>query len=223
MVQQVQFILKKEIKMKQSITFLIAFLIASLQLAAQNCIDTAHIKGYYVVKKIASELTPEIKKKENVTVIEQRIDVHRTASFIPCDSITKKHPLSYWLNHFFDNTKQVFISCEKIGIKYLIQDCSDVSKYVKDTCMFPALKSKVLYKTTNFNTGDVFEIYYLDAHWAKVKIKKGTTAETMIPSRIAETSINPDIKEFDLYYFINDDKVDMAPKIKDSYIKVWKK
>ena len=209
--------------MKQPIICMIVYLITSLQLGAQNCIDTINIKGYYVVKRIASELAPEINKNKNVTVVEQRIDIHRSASFIPCDSISKKHPLSYWLNHFFDNTKQVFISCEAVGLKYLVHDCPDVTKYVKDTCMFPASKPSVLYETTDLNTGDVFEIYYLDAHWAKVKIKKGTVEETMIPSRIAETSINPDVKEFDLYYFISNDKLDINPKIKDPHIKVWKK
>jgi len=209
--------------MKQSIIYLVVYLITSLQLDAQNCIDTTHIKGYYIVKKIASELTPVIKRKGNVTTTEQRIDIHRTKSFIPCDSINKQHPLSYWLNHFFDNTKQVFISCEKIGLKYLIHDCPGIGKYAKDTCVFPTLKSSVLYQTTNLNTGDVFEVYYLDAHWAKVKIKRGTVEETMIPSRIAETSISPDVKEFDLYYFISNDKVDMNPKLKDPHIKIWKK
>src|SRR5438874_1177149 len=102
--------------MKQPIICMIVYLITSLQLGAQNCIDTINIKGYYVVKRIASELAPEINKNKN-----------------------------------------------------------------------------------------------------------GTVEETMIPSRIAETSINPDVKEFDLYYFISNDKLDINPKIKDPHIKVWKK
>ena len=132
--------------------------------------------------------------------------------------------MSYWLNHFFDSTKQVFVSCERIGIKYLLpKECLSQVENKNDTCLFPVLKSKVLYQTTNLNTGEVFEIYYLDAYWAKVKIKKGTIQETMIPSRIAETAISPSVKEFDLYYFVGYDKLDAAPKIKDPNIKVWKK
>lgn len=209
--------------MKKLFLLLTVYLIISLQLHAQNCIDTVHIKGYYVIKKIASELNPQITKKRDVTIIENRVDLHRTPSFILCDSINKKHPLSYWLNHFFDDTKQVFISCEAIGIKYLVADCPSINRLKKDTCLFPSLKSNTLYKTTNLNTGDVFTIYYLDAYWAKVKIKKGTIQETMIPSRIAETAISPDIKEFDLYYFVRCDSVQANPQIKDPYIKVCKK
>lgn len=208
--------------MKQLIILLTVYFI-SLQLDAQNCIDTVHIKGYYIIKKVASELTPNISHKGNVTTIENNIDIHQTPSFVPCDSISKKHPLSYWLNHFFDDTKQVFISCEAIELKYLVADCPSINTLKKDTCLFPFLKSNTLYKTTNLNTGDVFTIYYLDAYWAKVKIKKGTIQETMIPSRIAETAISPDIKEFDLYYFMRCDSVQVNPQIKDPYIKVWKK
>ena len=209
--------------MKRLITLLAVYLIASLQLDAQNCIDTVHIKGYYVIKKIASELTPVINKNKNVTTIEQRVDIHRTASFIPCDSISKKYPLSYWLNHFFNDTKQVFISCESIDLKYLVTNCSEVDTSKKEKCLFPSLKANELYKTTDMNTGDVFEIYYIDAYWAKVKINKESVEASMVPSRIAETAISPDVKEFDLYYFVRYDNLQINPKIKDPNIKVWKK
>ena len=91
-----------------------------------------------------------------------------------------------------------------------------------DTCSFPLLKSKVLYQTTNRNSGDVFEIYYIDAFWAKVKIKNGSQEADIIPSKIAQRCINPSATEFNLYYFVRYDKVNVNPKIKDPYIKVWK-
>ena len=209
--------------MKRLFILSIAYLIASLQLDAQNCIDTVHIKGYYVIKKIASELSPQINKNKDVTTLEQRVDIHRTPSFIPCDSISKKYPLSYWLNHFFDDTKQVFISCEEIGLKYLVHNCPAFDTLKKDTCLFHSLKSKVLYQTTKLNTGDVFEIYYLDAYWIKTKINKESVEASMIPSRIVQTAISSDIKEFDLYYFIRFEDLQLNPKIKDPNIKEWKK
>lgn len=210
--------------MKRIFTLAAACLIISLKLNAQNCIDTVHIKGYFVVQKVASELSPDIHRNGNVTVIANRIDVHQNPSFIPCDSINNKHPLSYWLNHFFDSTRQVFISCERIALKYMLSnDCLSQVDNKSDSCRFPVLQSKILYQTTNLNTGEVFEIYYLDAYWAKIKIKKGTIQETMIPSRIAETAIEAGIKEYDLYYFVSYDMINTAPKINDSNIRVWKR
>lgn len=198
-------------------------LIAASKLDAQNCMDTVHIKGYYVIQKIASELSPEIKRKGNKVTMSQRIDTHSSTSFIPCDSINKKHPLSYWLNHFWDTTTKVFISCEAIRLKYLVRDCPIANSQQTDTCLFPVLQSKSLYQTTNENTGEVFEIYYLDAYWGKIKIKKGTMQETMVPSRIAEVCISPSVKGFDLYYFIRCSSYKVHPKIKDPHIRVWKK
>lgn len=210
--------------MKQLFVFFtIVCLIASLHLNAQSCIDTVHVKGYYVVKKKADELKPKVSRKGNTTTRDQPIDVHYDPSFIPCDSITNEFPLSYWLNHFFDDTKQVFISCEKFSIKnFVTKECLPVLENKNDTCGFPVLKSKVLYQTTNLNTGDVFEIYYLDAFWAKVKIKKDSPEADIIPSKIAQRCISPSVTEFDLYYFIRYDKVNTSPPMKDTYIKVWK-
>lgn len=224
MEQQERYTLKKRIKMKQIfILFTIAYLTVSLHLNAQNCIDTVNVKGYYVIMRKATEIKSHMIRKENNTILELPIDNHNNRSFIPCDSITKNQPLSYWLNHFFDNTKQVFISCEKVAIKYFItKECLTDLKN-NDTCSFPILKTRALYKTTDFNSGDVFEIYYIDAYWAKIKIKKGTIEETMIPSRIAETSISPDVSEYDLYYFIRYNKMKISPQIRDSHIKGWRK
>jgi hypothetical protein len=208
--------------MKKIILIFLVNLLFNLKLHSQNCIDTVKIKGYYVVKMIASEFTPKVKKNGKKTIVQSRMDVHIDPSFIPCDSISDKRPLSYWINHFFDDTNKAFISCERVGIKYLLaKECS--LQAVNNTCRFPVLKSKILYQTTNLNTGDVFEIYYLDAYWAKLKIKKGTIQETMIPSRIAERCISPSVTEFDLYYFIKYDKLNTSPPIKDMYMKVWKK
>lgn len=223
MVQQVGFTPKKRIKMKQLIFFIVVYLITSQELKAQSCIDTVHIQGYYVIKRQANEIQPKVTRKGNKTILENPIDVHYDPSFVPCDSISKERPLSYWLNHFFDDTKQVFISCEKFSIKHFVSnECLSELKNINDTCNFPVLKSKTLYHTTNLNTGDVFEIYYMDAYWAKMKIKKDGQEADMIPSKIAQRSISPSLTEFDLYYFIRYDKVNGSPPIKDTYIKVWK-
>jgi hypothetical protein len=190
---------------------------------AQYCIDTVHIRGYYVIKKKANEIQPKLIKEKGSTTLQIPIDIHHDPSFIPCDSINKNRPLSYWLNHFFDDTKQVFISCEKFSVEYFVsKDCLVKGKKNNDTCNFPKLASKTLYQTTNLNTGDVFEIYYLDAYWAKVKIKKDGQEVDMIPSIIAQRSISPSIDEFDLLCFIKADKVDINPKIKDPHIRIWK-
>src|SRR5690606_19466277 len=111
-----------------------------------------------------------------------------------------------WLNHFFDDTKQVFISCEKFGIKYFItKECLSEVENKNDSCSFPELKSKVLYQTTDLNTGDVFEIYYIDAYWAKVKVKKDSPEAEIVPSKIAQRCISPSVNEFDLYCFVSSD------------------
>lgn len=218
-----EFTVKKIIKMKYIFTSLAICLFASLQSDAQSCIDTVHIKGYYVIKRKANEITPTITRKGNTTTLEQPIDVHYDHSFIPCDSITKKYPISYWLNHFFDDTKLVFISCEKFSIKnFVTKECLPVLENKNETCSFPVLKSTVFYQTTNLNSGDVFEIYYIDAFWAKVKIKKDSPEADIIPSKIAQRCISPSVTEFDLYYFIRYDKLNTKPPIKDVYIKVWK-
>ena len=96
-----EFILKKRIRMKQLIFFIVASLITLQQLTAQSCIDTVQIQGYYVIKKRANEIKPQVTRKGNKTILEQPIDVHYDPSFVPCDSINKERPLSYWLNHFF--------------------------------------------------------------------------------------------------------------------------
>jgi hypothetical protein len=81
----------------------------------------------------------------------------------------------------------------------------------------------VLYQTTNLKAGDVFEIYYIDAYWAKIRIKKDSPEADIIPSKIAQRCINSRLTEFDLYYFIRYNKLNMSPQIKDAYIKVWKR
>lgn len=208
--------------MKQIIIlFTLICLSACQQLSAQHCIDTVHVKGYYVIKKKANEISPQKNEKGDKVKIEQPIDVHYDPSFVPCDSITQKRPLSYWLNHFFDDTKQVFISCEKFGIKYFVgKECLSMINNQTDTCDFPTLRSKVLYETTNLNTGDVFEIYYIDAYWAKIKIKRNSPEVDIIPSKIAQRCISPSVSEFDLYCFIGYEKINMSPKIKDKYIRI---
>jgi hypothetical protein len=224
MEQQGDFIQKKKNRMKRLIALWFVYLIGMLQLDAQNCIDTVHIKGYYVVKKIGSELTRVLNSNKNVTIVEQRMDIHRDASFIPCDSISKKYPLSFWLNHFFHDTKQVFVSCETINLKYLVTNCPAFDTGKKENkCLFPNLKANQLYRTTDMNTGDVFEIYYIDAYWAKVQINKESIEASMIPSRIAQTAISSDGKAFDLYYFVTYDDLQTSPNFKDANIKIWKK
>jgi len=209
---------------QQLIIFLTLSLITSLQVDAQSCIDTVHIKGYYIIKKKANEIDAQAIRKKDVTILEHPVDVHYDPSFVPCDSITKKHPLSYWLNHFFDDTKQVFISCEKFGIRYFItKECLPEVEDNNNSCSFPELKTKLLYQTTDLNTGDVFEIYYIDAYWAKVKVKKDSPEADIIPSKIAQRCISPSVNEFDLYCFVSYDKVEMKPKIKDPHIKIWKR
>jgi len=191
---------------------------------AQNCIDTVHIKGYYVIMRIASEIGDKIIRKKNKIIIEQRVDVHREASFIPEDSIFGSRTLAYRINHFFDNTNQVFISCERFSAKYFVdKKCFEKLKLDKDTCLFPSLKSNIFYQTTNINTGDVFKICYLDAYWAKVKVKKESVESSMIPSRIAQVCISPDVTEFDLYCFIRGNEVQMNPPIDDPDIGIWEK
>lgn len=214
--------------MKQLIMLLelCLILIFSLKLDAQNCIDTVHVKGYYIVKRIASEIGPQITKKNNSTLYEYNIDSHYDPSFVPCDSISINYPLSYWLNHFFDETKQVFISCERFNARYFISKTCLQSlvnnKNNRDTCLFPSLISNVLYKTTNVNSQDVFEIYYLDAYWARIKVKTGSVEADWIPSRIAEIALSSGIKELNLYCFIRCDSLQMNLKIKDPHVHVWK-
>jgi hypothetical protein len=224
MEQWAEYIQKRRIKMKQFIILFIATVISSLKLNAQRCIDTVHIKGYYVIKRSANEIRQQIIRKGDVTILTQPVDVHYEPSFIPYDSITHLHLLSYWLNHFFHDTKQVFISCEKFGVKdFAPRECLSLLKSAIDTCKFPSLKSEVLYQTSNLNTGDVFEIYYLDAYWAKVKVKKDSPEVDMIPSKIAQCCINKKVKEFDLYCFIKSDSIQRDPLIKDSRVKIWNK
>lgn len=223
MALQVEFTPKEGIKMRQLILFVMFSLVALQQLSAQSCIDTVHVQGYYIIKRQANEIQPKITREGNTTILEQPIDVHYDPSFVPCDSISKERPLSYWLNHFFDDTKQVFISCRRFSVKdFVPKECLSELKSSNDTCNFPVLKTKTLYQTTNLNTGDVFEIYYLDAYWTKVKVKKDSPEADMIPSKIAQRCISPSVSEFDLYSFIKADKVNKNPQIKDKYIKEWK-
>lgn len=193
---------------------------------AQRCADTVHIKGYYVVKLLRSELVnPRITKKDSrTTVAKFNVDVNREESFIPQDSITDKRTLAYRLNHFYDVTRQVFISCERLSVRDIDdKDCLDSTLTAnKDTCLFPFLPSNVLYETTNKNSGDVFEIYYMDAYWAKIKVKKGSVKADLIPGRIAQMCISPNVSEFDLYCFIRCDNLRLAPPIKAQNIRIWK-
>lgn len=200
---------------------IILLLTASQQLIAQNCIDTVRVKGFYIVKKRASEQNPTVTRNGEVTTIETNIDTHVDPSFVPCDSISKQKPLSYWLNHFFDDATQVFVSCKQFRVKsFVSKECIQEKS---DICLFPALKPSNFYQTTNLNTGDIFEIYYLDAYWGRIKVKTGSLEADMIPSKIAQRSISPNLTAFDLYYFIRSNKIDMKPKIKDSNITIWKK
>jgi hypothetical protein len=199
-------------------------LTASVQLNAQNCIDTVHIKGYYVIKRLADEIGPKITRSGNVTTVENNIDTHDDPSFIPSDSINKNHLLSYWLNHFFHDTRQVFISCEKFSAKdFLEKSCLQKLNKDVDTCQFPFFQTGVFYKTTNLNTGDVFEIYFIDAYWTKIKIRKGSLEADMIPGKIAQRCISPEAKEFSLYCFIKCNGVQKRPLIKDPHIIIWKR
>jgi hypothetical protein len=203
---------------------LVFFLAAASKLEAQKCIDTVRIKGYYIVMRLKNEITsPNVEQKDTGTkILQLRIDEHYETSFIPLDSIKKQHDLTYWLNHFWINTKQVFVSCEKVNLKHLVSNCLLNDTVTSGICLFPDLKSDTLYET-NLNTGEVFEIYYLDACWARIKIKKGTIAETMIPSRIAEISIDPSLKEFDLYYFLRIYNHNVGSSIKQDGIAVLRK
>jgi hypothetical protein len=226
MEQQAEFTQKKRIKMKQINTTLILLLISLFQSHAQNCIDTVHIKGYYVIMRLKREVSnPKIVKYDKSTRVARfNVDVHREASFIPEDSIFGKQSLAYRLNHFFDDANEVFISCEKSNVKdYIKGACLEKIKNTNgDSCLFPTLKSNFLYETTNRNTGDVFEIYYLDAYWARVTIETGSPEASIIPSRIAQTCISQNIKVFDLYCFIRCNNVQLSPQIKDPHIAIWK-
>ena len=159
-----------------------------------------------------------IQKNKTTKVIEQNIDVHHTATFIPLDSVNKHHSLAYRLNHIWDDTRQVFISCEKIDLKYLTS-CPNIDTSKKEKCLFPTLKTSKLYQTTNSNSSEVYEIYCIDAYWAKVKIETDGVGASLIPSRIAQTSVT--VKEFDLHYFLRGSSTTFKP-LKEPNIKVWK-
>ena len=215
---------KQRIKMNQLILCLTMSLATSFQLNAQNCVDTVHIKDYYVINRIANEIGPKITGSGNVTTVENNIDTHDDPSFIPSDSINKNHPLSYWLNHFFHDTRQVFISCEKFSAKdFLQKSCLQKLNKDVDTCQFPFFQTDVFYKTTNLNTGDIFEIYFIDAYRTKIKIRKGSLEADMIPGKIAQRCISPEAKEFSLYCFIKCNSVQEHPLIKDPHIMIWKR
>jgi hypothetical protein len=187
---------------------------------AQNCIDSIRIKGYYVVIRLKNEIgrAKPMQKNKTTKVLEQRIDVHYTASVIPFDSINKKHDLAYLLNHLWNNTTQVFTSCEKVDLKYF-SSCLDPAE--KRNCSFPILKTDRLYYITNLNSAEVYEIYFIDAYWARIKMQTNSIEASMIPSRVAQTSITA--TEFTLYYFVSSKNIKLNPSIKDSHVKLWKK
>jgi hypothetical protein len=194
---------------------------ASSQLDAQSCIDTIQVKGYYIIQRSESEVNPVIKRNKHQTTIEHPLDLYSAASFIPCDSISRKYPMSYWLNNFYKSTSRVFISCERIDLKYLVESCKQIESNNVEKCSFPVLKSSQLYRTANANTGDVFEIYYMEAMWAKTKVNKESVEASMIPSRISQVAISPQLKTFDLYYFVKCETLKLHPKITDRNVKVW--
>lgn len=203
---------------RQFILWAILVLSALQQLKAQNCIDTVHVKGYYIIKRRVNEIKPVIRRHGNNVIQEQAIDLNYEPSFIPSDSISEKRNFSYWFNHFLDDTQQVFISCEKCSIKHLLQQQCLPDSISNNRCSFPVLKSNRLYYTTNINTGDVFEVYYLDAYWAKIKILKNSPQADIVPGKIAQRCISLDAATFDLYYFIKADKVEQCPAIKDRHL-----
>lgn len=221
MVLMEQYTQKRKNKMKLLLLAIAVFVINSSPTWAQQCIDTVRIKGYFIVIRLKNEVDKfEVTQKTtSEKVIHQRIDVHSFSTFIPFDSIYEEKTLGYRLKHLWDDTKQVFISCEKVDLKYLTY-CTVIDT-AKSACSFPDFKADLFYYNTDINGSEMYEVYFIDACWAKLKVKKGSIQHIRIPSRIAETSITE--KEFDLYYFLKSIKVDYNPVVKDPKISIWKK
>lgn len=102
MVLQEDFIAKKNNRYEIFIIFLVSILLFVFgRTEGQSCIDTVHIKGYFIVKQKATEIDRKMEINGDVQKVNQPIDARYDPSFIPCDSISRQRPLSYWLNIFF--------------------------------------------------------------------------------------------------------------------------
>jgi len=214
---------KKKIKMKYLILLLGLFTFCQMESIAQGCVDTVRIRGYFVGSRETNEMGPRTKRNGDTIRIEMPVDTHYDETFIPIDSISKKFPLSYWLDHFYHQTKEVFISCKKFrASEFISGECLANLGNPDDSCRFPSLHSERLYETSK-QTGTVYSIYYLDAVWGRIKMTKGTPKADLVPGAIAQTSISPHEKQFLLYVFIRAKSLQVNPKINDPHVTIWKK
>lgn len=216
---------KGKIKMKGKFVFWSLFLFMPIISIGQFHVDTLRIKGYYLVCKLKQEQNyPRMTRiNDSTTRIEFLSDVHREESFIPLDSISYYKSLSYWLHHFFDSTDNVFVSCSECDAECLMPKQFRGVNKVLDTCIFPMLKSTMLYETTDINDAEVFNIYYIDADWARIPVNKDSVESSNVPGKIAERCIKSNVQWYNVYYCIKYYNFEDYPIISDDCIQVWDK
>jgi hypothetical protein len=222
MAQQEKLILRRN-KIKYIFVILLFFFL-NQYCHSQKCIDTLNIKGYYIIKRMKSDHqhSNKVINKKNVKTVYVNIDTHQDELFIPLDSINNDFNLSYRLNNFFNSERQIFMSCQRVYLKNLLsKECLSALYIDTKNCIFPELKPQFYYTTTDSLSNSFFEIYYFDAFWAKIKIKKGSFQAHLVPNRQVQKMDFTKSNYFDLFYFLKNESPILDKQINEKNIIRW--
>jgi len=191
------------------------------QLSAQQCIDTVHIKGYYVQRFLKKDL--ELITYSDGTIVRPDPEgAQSEESYIPLDSISGNRPLSFWLNNFYYDTRTVYIKCATCLSVFKNYDCMGLLKYVPNSYTFPHPESEKFYRVPDLDTVHAYTISYLDAYWAKNPIERGTEKYNgLYFFKTVNQWIKPEVKKFYVLGFMRAVVIEKNAKFEEPSIVTW--
>ncbi len=183
-------------------------------------IDTITVKGYYLVQRMKREAGSNVKlTRDNAGAkhLDIRIDSHIAEKFIPDDSL-KKNQLAFYLVNFFANTNQVYINCT--DNEYLLTKITQRNQY--GLCKFKLPVDSNLYEMSDFNSQDVFGVYYIEATALKFELRNVFSEKDMIKNKIAQLCIDPTAKTFEVICLTEIKYYDQSAPLNLKSLKIWK-
>lgn len=153
----------------------------------QDCPDTLSIEGYFVMQQIPKILEPTVIKKGNKTIYGGHLLPRPSWMFLPKDSLTKAHPLSYWLEHFNPEHMGVYGANFYYNKQQLKKYSCPIVVDTIDHLKFPGFDFSRYYQVKGKNDY-VYGLFYVNADWARLRINKksldGTGADVFSRSAV---------------------------------------
>lgn len=184
-----------------------------------NCLDSVHMKGYFVVLYNQEDILALRKNEKSMSLGKSYsipLDVYKEDIFIPQNSA---NDLNKEISNMLNNTrKEAYVPCSKNAFyKLKALTCNNLidSSY---SCHFPNLESNRYYRLSGQKRKLCYQIFYIDAIWLKIEFDR--QEKSHVPDNYGY-KIDPRVERFNAYYFLKCVEYNNRA-LKNEKVKTWK-